>query len=139
VQSLGDVKGAIARCFPAFEISEKRVPISDFGACMADNAEHTAIVLGDPIEKVSTIDFPKVVGSLDVDGKEIATARGEVLGGNPLYSILWLKQRLTAYGQALEPGMLVMTGSFVRQIPIESGQIFTVQFSQIGSASFTGV
>ncbi|MFT4439074.1 2-keto-4-pentenoate hydratase [Caballeronia sp. 15715] len=139
VKQLDDVRGAIARCFPAFEISEKRVPISDFGACMADNAEHTAIVLGEPIGDVFNIDFPDVVGSLEVDGKQIATAKGEVLGGSPLYSILWLKQRLAEYGQRLEPGMLVMSGSFVRQIPIKSGQTFKISFSKVGSASFTGV
>jgi hypothetical protein len=44
VRTLDDVTFAVSRCFPSFEISKKRVPITDFGAGMADNAEHASIL-----------------------------------------------------------------------------------------------
>lgn len=123
---------AIASCFPSFEISEKRVPISDFGFCMADNAEHTAIVLGTPVYEFEGIDFRRVECQLTIDGQDAGSATGEAVFGDPLNSIFWLKERLKRFGEVLEEGALVMTGSFIRQTPIQSGRRFMAQFSGIG-------
>lgn len=137
VRSREDVRFAIDRCYPSFEISEKRVPISDFGMCMADNAEHTAIILGEPINDIVGIDFRNVECRLSVDHEVVGTAKGGAVFGDPLNSIFWLKERLEAYGEALRPGMVVMTGSFIRQIPILAGQRFSLEFTGVGNVGFT--
>ena len=130
---------AVSKCFPAFEIIEKRVPITDFGGAMADNAEHTAIVLGQGIPVPSDLDFSKVECRLEVNGETIGTADGSAVLGNPLNSILWIKTRLERYGAFLEPGALIMTGSFLRQQPIQEGDRFVATFSGIGSVETQGV
>lgn len=137
--TLDDAYAAVAKCYPAFEIIEKRVPISDFGGAMADNAEHTAIVLGKGVDVPAGFDFSTVECRLELDGKLIGSAPGSAVLGNPLNSILWLKQRLKRYEVVLEPGSLVMTGSFLRQQPITDGSSFTARFSGIGSVEMQGV
>lgn len=130
---------AVASCFPSFEISEKRVPISDFGFCMADNAEHTAIVLGMPIHEFGGIDFRQVECRLTIDGQDAGSATGDAVFGNPLNSIFWLKERLKRYGEVLEEGALVMTGSFTCQTPIEAMHCFTARFTGIGEVRIESV
>lgn len=136
--TIEDVRKAVTKCFPAFELIEKRVPITDFGGAMADNAEHTAIVLGEGIP-VPDIDFSKVTCTLEVNGQAVGSATGEAVLGNPLNAILWLKERLKRYDTALKPGSLVLTGSFIRQQPIKEGERFVATFSGIGTVEFSGV
>lgn len=137
--TIDDARRAVSRCFPAFEIIEKRVPITDFGGAMADNAEHTAIVLGEGIRISDGTDFSKIECRLSVNGETIGSANGSAVLANPLNSILWLKQRLERYGVALKPGSLIMTGSFLRQQIIREGDRFVAEFSDIGSVEVHGV
>ncbi|RJG46261.1 fumarylacetoacetate hydrolase family protein [Mesorhizobium sp. DCY119] len=137
--TIEDARKAVTNCFPAFEIIEKRVPITDFGGAMADNAEHTAIVLGKGIPMSPDIDFSKVECSLEVNGEAVGTAAGSAVLGNPLNSILWLKERLKRYEASLKPGSLVMTGSFLRQQPIKEGDRFLAKFSGVGAVEIHGV
>jgi 2-keto-4-pentenoate hydratase len=134
-----DVRKSVTKCFPAFEIIEKRVPITDFGGAMADNAEHTSIVLGEPITVSRGLDFSKVECSLSVNGEVIGSANGSAVLGDPLNSILWLKQRLERYNTVIEPGSLIMTGSFLRQQPILVGDRLVASFAGVGSVEARGV
>lgn len=134
-----DVRASVVKCYPAFEIIEKRVPITDFGGAMADNAEHTAIVLGPGIAIPPDLDFAKVECRLDVNGRTIGSAEGSAVLGNPLNSLLWLAERLKRYGVELAPGSLIMTGSFLRQQPIRTGDKVAAHFVGIGSVEITVV
>jgi len=69
------------------------------------------------------------VGQLN--GQEVATGLGSAVLGNPLNSISWLAGKLGEYGQRLRPGDIIMTGSFVRQFPLASGDIAIAEFSGI--------
>jgi 2-keto-4-pentenoate hydratase len=137
--TIEDARKSVAKCFPAFEIIEKRVPMTDFAGAMADNAEHTAIVLGEGIAIPAGIDFSAVECRLKINDEAVGTAIGSAVLGNPLNSILWLKERLKRYGAVLTPGSLVMTGSFLRQQPIRVGDRFLAEFSGIGSVKIQGV
>lgn len=57
------------------------------------------------------------------------------MGTGPYASIQWLANTLGAYGRALEPGMLVMAGSFTRQYPIAAGDAVEARFSPFGSVT----
>lgn len=137
-RSPDDIRAGIVRCFPAFELIEKRIPVSEFGAAMADNAEHTAIVLGKPIDDLDAMDFATVRCTLFEDDREVGTASGDAVLGDPLNSIWWLKKRLEQYGQVLPSGSLIMTGSFMRQHLIRPGTKLTARFSGVGTVSVFG-
>ncbi|GLV23901.1 2-keto-4-pentenoate hydratase [Sphingobium sp. TomTYG45] len=138
-KTLADARASVTRCFPAFELIEKRVPITDFGGAMADNAEHTAIVLGEGISIPPDLDFAQVECELTVNGETMGMASGAAVLGNPLNSLLWLKDRLKRYDVTLVPGSLIMTGSFLRQQPIRSGDRLIARFSHIGSVEITAI
>lgn len=138
-RTLDDVRASIVKCYPAFEIIEKRVPITDFGGAMADNAEHTAIALGSGVAIPQDLDFSQVECRLSVNGTVAGSAEGSAVLGNPLNSILWLAERLKRYDAELAPGALVMTGSFLRQQPIKAGDKIIADFDGIGAVEVTAV
>ena len=70
---------------------------------------------------------------MQFNGQEVATGLGSAVLGNPLNSIAWLAGKLGEYGRRLRPGDIIMTGSFVRQCPLSSGDVAVAEFSGIGS------
>lgn len=132
-RSVADIRAALDVVYPAFEFIEKRIPMTELALAIADNVEHTGIVLGKPMKLEQDIDFRSVVCTLTRGDEEISSANGEAVLGDPLNSILWLKQALEQYDRALVKGDLIMTGSFVRQLPLVPGDRVRAEFTGIGS------
>ena len=70
--------------------------------------------------------------AFELNGQEVATGLGSAVLGNPLNSVKWLAAKLGEYGRSLRPGDIVMTGSFVRQFPLDPGDIAVAEFSGFG-------
>jgi 2-oxo-hept-3-ene-1,7-dioate hydratase/2-keto-4-pentenoate hydratase len=73
-------------------------------------------------------------GKLEVEGDASAVL------GNPVTSVAWLANKLGQFGVVFEPGQVVLTGSFVRAIPVKAGDDVLCRFDQgLGdlSMSFT--
>jgi 2-keto-4-pentenoate hydratase len=76
---------------------------------------------------------------LRVEGM-VVTINGEVRGsatavevmGDPLRSVLFIANKLGELGGRLEAGMLLMTGSIVRGIPVQAGDDVEVAFTRLG-------
>ncbi len=50
--------------------------------------------------------------------------------GNPVTSVAWLANKLGEFGVVFEPGHTILTGSFVRAIPVASGDEIVCRFDQ---------
>jgi 2-oxo-hept-3-ene-1,7-dioate hydratase len=59
--------------------------------------------------------------------------------GHPALAIAWLANKLSQFGLRLEPGSLVMSGSFTRQYDIHRGDAVEARFESIGAVSATFV
>jgi 2-keto-4-pentenoate hydratase len=132
-KTLEDIRASVSFVHPSFEYIEKRVSVLALGVALADNAEHTGIVLGRPIIANAEFDYSKVTCTQFKNGEKVESGTGEAVLGNPLNSILWLKNALESHGRTLKAGDLVLTGSFVRQLPISSGDEVRAEFTGIGS------
>jgi 2-keto-4-pentenoate hydratase len=79
---------------------------------------------------------------LRVEGMVVAI-NGEVRGsatavevlGDPVNSVIFIANKLGELGGSLEPGMLLMTGSIVRGIPVGAGDRVDVAFTRLGAVS----
>jgi 2-keto-4-pentenoate hydratase len=133
-----EVLDAVASLHPAIEIPDSR--FSDFvsaGAAqiIADNACAHLFVLGAPT--------PSNWRTLDlVEEKPIITLRGETfIGhgknvlGDPLIALTWLANELRQLGVSLRAGQVVTTGTCHPPLPIQSGDVFAVDFGVIGKVS----
>ncbi|HEY6335296.1 MAG TPA: fumarylacetoacetate hydrolase family protein [Alphaproteobacteria bacterium] len=131
---LEDVRGAVETCYPALEITETRGDFTaDLPLALADNAQQKAIVLGAPHRYSPDLDLASIGVRVEIDGKEVATGKGDAVLGDPLNSVVWLAEKLSAFGRRLKAGELIMTGSLTRQFPIARGERIRAEFERLGA------
>ena len=125
---------AVEACFPALEIIETWGDlVAQMALALADNAQQKAFVLGEPVPPADDLRLSGVEARVEVNGAEVARARGEAVLGDPLHSVVWLAKKLAEFGLALRPGDLIMTGSFTRQFPLAPGDRARAEFEGLGA------
>jgi 2-keto-4-pentenoate hydratase len=130
---LEQVRAAVDVIYPAFEIIETRGDIvKQIALAMADNGQQRSVVIGAPMQLAPATALDRVEARVQLNGNEVAAGLGSAVLGNPLNSIQWLAEKLAQHGRALRPDDIVMTGSFVRQFPLQAGDIAVAEFSGIG-------
>src|SRR4051794_6911321 len=123
-------RAAVGVVYPALEIIETRVPMTQIPCAMADNAQQKTCVLGAPAPLPASPET--VLCTVRINGEEAATGTGDAVLGNPLNSLVWLAGKLASYGRSLRAGEIVMAGSFTRQFPIAPGDSIQVAFAGVG-------
>lgn len=129
-----DVRNALAAVAPAFEINEDRVvtPERDLGVIVADNLKQWGIVVGPEVKPLpQTLEWETLVSTIHHDGDmlERVVARDHI--DDHFASIAALARELSVFDLALDPGALVITGSFTRQDVSGPGQ-FRGTFEGLG-------
>ena len=59
---------------------------------------------------------------------------GAVLN-HPAKGISWLAKKYAAYGLSLDPGQIILAGSFTRPVDVRSGDTFMVDYGKMGTIS----
>jgi 2-keto-4-pentenoate hydratase len=127
------VRAAVDVIHPAFEIIETRGDlVKQIALALADNGQQRSVVIGAPVQLAPGTELDKVEARVQLNGNEVASGLGSAVLGNPLNSIQWLAEKLGEHGRRLRPGDIVMTGSFVRQFPLQAGDVAVAEFSGIG-------
>jgi 2-keto-4-pentenoate hydratase len=127
------VRAAVDVIHPAFEIIETRGDlVKQIALALADNGQQRSVVIGAPVRLAPTMALDQVEARVQLNGQEVATGLGSAVLGNPLNSVQWLAETLGRHGRRLQPGDIIMTGSFVRQFPLQPGDIAVAEFSGIG-------
>jgi 2-oxo-hept-3-ene-1,7-dioate hydratase len=57
--------------------------------------------------------------------------------GNPARGVAWLARRYAPHGVALEPGQIVLSGSFTRPVDCRAGDHFRVDYRDLGVIDFS--
>lgn len=138
-----DVVAATAHVVPSLEILDTRILRSDpvtgkariITDTISDNAANAGIVLGAQRHTMDAHDLRWVGAIVKRDGVVEETGLGAGVLDDPVTGILWLVQRLAAYGQGLKAGDIVLSGSFVRAIEAPPGSRFQADFGAFGSVS----
>ena len=130
--ALADVRRAIDAVYPSLEIIETRGDLSaQIAVAMADNAQQKTIIVGSPVP-LGDLELDHVAATIQINGRTVATGRGDAVLGNPLNSVIWLARKLPEFGRSIRAGDLIMSGSFTRQFPIEPGDRVDAAFLGIG-------
>ncbi len=72
---------------------------------------------------------------LTINGEVRATATAAEVLGDPVNSVAFIANKLGELGGRLEPGMLLMTGSIVRGVPVSAGDRVDVAFTRLGGVA----
>lgn len=128
-----DVIRATDFVLPAIEIVDFRVeraPGLNVIDNIADLAFCGAVVLGANPRRLDQIDIRRVKGEISRNGTKELEGEASAVLGNPVTAVAWLANKLGEFGVAFEPGDTILTGSFVRVLPVEAGDEFVCRFDQ---------
>ena len=141
----GDVIAATEWIVPALELIDARshrvdpddgVTRTVFDT-IADNAADAGVVLGTTRAKAAEIDMRWAAAILKQNGvvEETGVAAGVL--DDPVQGVVWLVHRLARFGVALEPGEIVLSGSFTRPVLCRPGDHFEVGYNDLGTITCT--
>lgn len=139
----GDVLAATDYVTPALEILDTRILRSDPATgktriitdTISDNAANAGIVLGDERHAIETVDLRWVGAIVAKNGEVEETGLGAGVLNDPVQGIVWLARRMDQYGQRIEAGQVILSGSFIRPVEAPSGSAIEADFGEFGEVS----
>ncbi|WP_420336268.1 2-oxo-hept-4-ene-1,7-dioate hydratase [Roseibium sp.] len=138
-----DVLTATGHVVPAIEILDTRILRADpetgkvrtVHDTISDNAANAGVVLGRERHAPDAFDL-RWVGALVFRNGEIEeTGLGAGVLNDPAESVAWLARRMAGYGQKIEPGHVILSGSFVRPVECPAGSEIHADFGAFGSVN----
>src|SRR6478672_7395016 len=131
--SLADVLRATEYVIPAIEIVDARLQdqrkIFD---TVADNGAAAGIALGGRPVGPMDVDLRWVGGIMYKNSEIEETGVAAGVLGHPALGVAWLANKLGSHGVALEPGHLVLAGSFTRVVFAHKGDTLHADFGPLG-------
>lgn len=139
--TLFDVLDATAYVTPAIEIIDARIQQvdPDTGATrkvfdtIADNAANAGIVLGGRAIRPLDVDLRWVAALLSRNGVIEESGVAAAVLNHPANGVAWLANTLHSRGVALEPGQVILGGSFTRPVAARPGDTFHIDYGPLGA------
>jgi 2-oxo-hept-3-ene-1,7-dioate hydratase len=130
---LTDVLRATEYVVPAIEIVDARLqdPRKIFDT-VADNGAAAGIAVGGRPVGPMDIDLRWVGGIMYVNSEIEETGVAAGVLGHPALGVAWLANKLGSHGVTLEPGHLVLAGSFTRVVFAKKGDTLHADFGSLG-------
>ncbi|WP_367716602.1 2-oxo-hept-4-ene-1,7-dioate hydratase [Nitratireductor sp. GISD-1A_MAKvit] len=131
-----DVLRATEYVVPSIEIIDARVtePRKIFDT-VADNGAAAGIVLGGRPVRPDEVDL-RWVGAVFYRNSEIEeTGLAAGVLGHPAMAIAWLANKLAPFDITLEPGHMMLSGSFTRPVWAQKGDTLHADFGPLGSVA----
>lgn len=135
-----DVIAATEAVAPSLEVLDTRILRSDPDTgrartvfdTISDNAANAGLVLGRERHAVDAFDLRRTGAIVTRNGVVEETGLGAGVLDDPVESVVWLARRLAQYGQRIEPGQIILSGSFIRPIECPPGTVIAADFGPFG-------
>lgn len=142
--TLDHVLQATDHVTPAIEIIDARIEQFDRHTramrkvydTISDNAANAGIVLGGRHVRPDEVDLPWCGAILRQNGAVEETGLAAGVQGHPAVGIAWLANKLAPWGETLEPGQVVLAGSFTRPVAARAGDLFEADYGPLGLLRF---
>ena len=141
--SIFDVLNATDYVVPALEIiaarSHRTHPETGYTRkvydTIADNAGNAGIIMGGRPVKPLDMDLRWCGGLFYVNGilEETGLAAGVL--NHPANGICWVAKRFAPHGVALEPGQIILSGSFTAPVAVSAGDTIHADYGPLGGIS----
>lgn len=134
--SIGDVLTATDYIAPSIEIIDARAedPRTIFDT-VSDNGAAAGYVLGRERFDPEGLDLPWVGAMMLRSGEVEETGLAAGVLGHPANAVSWLAEKLFEFGESIEPGHVILTGSFVRPVWAQPGDHLIGDFGPLGTVS----
>ena len=139
--SVADVMAATDYVVPALELIAARSyrvdPDTGYTRnvydTIADNAANAGYILGDRQIDPATIDLPWAGAMLYLNGEIEETGLAGGVMGHPAHGIRWVCKRFAPHGIGLEPGQVILAGSFTRPVVVKPGDNIRADYGPLGT------
>ena len=140
-----DVLAATEAVVPSLEILDTRILRADPATkaprrifdTVADNAANAGIVLGEERHKPGAFDLRWSGAIVRKNGAVEATGLGAAVLDDPVMGIVWLARRMGHYGQRIEAGQVILSGSFIAPLECPPGTAIDADFGAFGAVSIS--
>jgi 2-oxo-hept-3-ene-1,7-dioate hydratase len=141
--TLFDVLSATAYVVPAVEIIDARIQRVDPQTkvtrkvfdTISDNAADAGIVLGGRPFKPLDLDMRWVAALCYRNGVIEESGVAAAVLNHPANGVAWLANKLHPHGVALEPGQVILGGSFTAPVFAHRGDTFHVDYGPVGAVT----
>ena len=141
--TLFDVLNATDFVVPALEILDTRIERVDRKTkatrkifdTIADNAANAGIVLGGRPLRPLDADLRWIGALCFKNGQLEETGLAAGVLNHPATAVAWLANKIAPHGLALEPGQVVLAGSFIRPIEVRKGDTIVADYGPYGTVS----
>src|SRR5450830_1224255 len=138
-----DVLDATEWVIPALEIIDARIQQIDPQThatrkvfdTISDNAANAGVVMGGRAVRPTEIDLRKVPAVLYRNGVIEESGVSAAVLNHPAKGVAWLANKLAPYDVTLQPGQIILGGSFTRPVAANPGDTFHVDYDMLGSIS----
>jgi 2-oxo-hept-3-ene-1,7-dioate hydratase len=133
---LEDAIDATEYISPSIEIIDARAqdPRTIFDT-VADNGAAAGVVLGAGRFDPRQFDLRWVGAMMYRNGEVEETGLAAGVLDHPANAVVWLAKKLDEFGESIEPGHVILTGSFVRPVWAEAGDRLVGDFGPMGTVS----
>lgn len=129
-----DVIAATSGVAVGIEVLDSR--FLDYGFTMADvvadNTSAGRFVIGAAVAPQG-IDLDLVDVALEKNGEVVGTATGAASMGHPAAAVAWLARQLSAEGEGLRAGEIVLSGGLTAAVPVGPGDVVVASVDRLGS------
>ena len=100
---------------------------------IADNAANAGIITGGRPVKPDAVDLRWVSALLYKNGVIEESGVAAAVLNHPATGVAWLANKLAPWGETLQPGHIVLAGSFTRPVAAKAGDAFEADYGPLGS------
>lgn len=138
-----EVLAATDHVVPSLEILDTRILRADpetgqsriITDTVSDNAANAGIVLGAERHAPDAFDLRWTGAIVRKNGAVVATGLGAAVLDDPAIGLVWLARRMDHYGQRIEAGQVVLSGSFIGPVECPPGTAISADFGPFGSVA----
>jgi 2-oxo-3-hexenedioate decarboxylase len=128
---------AVEAVAPAIEIIDSRYRNFTFSLSdvVADNSSSSGFFVGSWAPRSTDVGNLGIV--MDVDGRPVQIGSSAAILGNPIRSLISAARLVTAAGERLEPGDIVLAGAATAAHPLTPGEYVRTSFQSLGIVAFS--
>lgn len=141
--TLFDVYNATDYIIPALEIIDARCHSIDPDTqrprkvfdTISDNAANAGVVMGGRPVKPNDLDLRWISALMYRNGRIEESGVAAAVLNHPANGVAWLANKLASHDVQLEPGQIILSGSFTRPLAANRGDTFHVDYGLMGAIS----
>jgi len=132
--TVSDVLAATRHVMPALELIASRTELPrKLVDTLADNAAGAGVILGGRAVRPMDVDLRWLGAVLYKNAAIVESGMSAAVLGHPAAGIAWLANRLGPQGVTLQPGEILLAGSFTKPVACAPADVFHADYGPLGA------